>query len=130
VRLLLNEMWSPTIAIELRKRRFDVIAINEPASESRYAGLPDDQVLARAQEDARAIVTDNIADYEKARRDWESRGSAHHGVIYALNPPFNRHEGSGVIGQMVKSLEHFLSSPDAAEEPLNRVHFLRAARGN
>lgn len=130
MKLLLNEMWSPTIAIELRKRHFDFIAINEPASVSLYAGIADDQVFARAQEDSRAIVTDNIADYEKACRDWETRGSAHHGIVYALNPPFNRHRGSAVIGQMVNSLERFHSSPDAAEEPLNRVHFLRAARGN
>jgi hypothetical protein len=31
VRLLLDEMWTPTIALELRKRDFDVIAISEPA---------------------------------------------------------------------------------------------------
>ena len=130
MRLLLNEMWSPTIAIELRKRRFDVIAINEPDSEPRYAGIADDQVFARAQEDARIVVTDNIVDYEKARRDWETRGSTHHGVIYALNPPFNRHRGSAVIGQMVRALELFLSSPPVGEEPLNRAHFLRAAPGS
>jgi len=27
VRLLLDEMWTPTIALELRKRELDVIAI-------------------------------------------------------------------------------------------------------
>ena len=122
-------MWAPTIAVELRKRHFDVVAINEPDSAVRYAGIADDQVFARAQEDARVVVTDNIVDYEKARRDWETRGSAHHGVVYALNPPFNRHRGSAVIGQMVRALELFLSSPAAAEEPLNRAHFLRAAQG-
>ena len=123
-------MWSPTIAIELRKRRFDVIAINEPDGALRYAGIADDEVFARAQEDTRIVVTDNIVDYEKARRDWETRGSTHRGVIYALNPPFNRHRGSAVIGQMVRALELFLSSPAEGEEPLNRVHILRAAPGS
>jgi hypothetical protein len=75
-----------------------------------------------------AIVTDNIADYEKARRDWESRGGRHHGVLYALNPPFNRHHGEAVIGQMVKALSRFLSSPDAAQEPL-RAYPGRAVAG-
>jgi hypothetical protein len=127
VKLLLDEMWTPTIAVELRKRNFDVIAVSEPAHAARYAGITDDDVVARAQSDGRAIVTDNIADYEKARRDWESRGKVHHGLIYALNPPFNRHRGDAVIGQMVKALSRFLSSPDASHEPLDRAHYLREA---
>jgi len=127
VRLLLDEMWSPAIAIELRKRGFDVIAINEPGHAERYAGATDDRVFARTQEAGRAIVTDNIPDYERARRDWESRGAAHSGVIYALDPPFNRHRGNAVIGQMVKALEQFLSAPEAADDPSSRVHYLRSA---
>jgi len=127
VRLLLDEMWTPTIALELRKRDFDVIAISEPAHAGRYAGIGDDQVFARAQEDGRAVVTDNIADYEQARSDWESHGQAHHGLIYALNPPFNRHRGERVIGQMVSALAHFLRTPEAAREPFNRAHYLREA---
>jgi predicted nuclease of predicted toxin-antitoxin system len=127
VRLLLDEMWTPTIALELRKRDFDVVAITEPAQAGRYAGIADDEVLARAQKDCRAIVTDNIADFEQARRDHESRGQIHHGLLYALNPPFNRHRGERVIGQMVNALAHFLASQDAVHEPFNRAHYLRIA---
>lgn len=121
MKLLLDEMWAPTIAVELRKRGFDVIAINEPAHAGRYAGAPDHEVFARAQDDGRAVVTDNISDYEKARLDWEARGTAHHGLVYALDPPFNRHPGDAVIGQMVRAVEHLLSSPDAQAEAPNRV---------
>ncbi len=127
MRLLLDEMWTPTIARELRKRNFDVIAINEPVHAGRYAGISDDLVFAHAQDDRRAIVTDNIADFELARLEWESRGQIPHGLLYALNPPFNRHRGERVIGQMVNALAHFLSSQDAAQEPFIRVHYLRAA---
>jgi hypothetical protein len=126
VRLLLNEMWAPSIAVELRKRGFDVVAINEPAYARRYAGVTDDLVFARAQKDGRTVVTDNIVDYEKARREWETRGVDHHGLIYALSPPFNRHRGDAVTGQMVKALADFLSSPAAAQEPFNRTHYLRS----
>lgn len=126
MRLVLDEMWTPTIASELRKRGFDVIAIGETEQRSRYAGIPDHEVFARAQEQARTIVTDNVPDYEQTRRDWESRGSSHHGVIYALNPPFNRHRG-GAVGQMVRALEHFLRSAPAQADPFNRIHFLRTA---
>lgn len=130
MKVILDEMWTPTIALELRKRGFDVIAINEPAHAGRYAGILDDDVFARAQEDGRSVVTDNIPDYESARLDWEAHGTAHHGVIYALNPPFNRHHGDAVIGQMVKALEHFLSFPEAEEQPFDRVHYLRPAPGS
>ncbi len=126
MRLVLDEMWAPSIASELRKRSFDVIAISEAEHTSRYAGIPDHAVFARAQEHGRTIVTDNVADYEQARRDWEARGSSHYGVIYALNPPFNRHRG-GAVGQMVRALEHFLGSAQAQADPFNRVHFLRTA---
>lgn len=126
MRLLLDEMWTPTIAVELRTRHFDVVAINQPAHAGRYAGIPDDEVFAYAQEDGRALVTDNISDYEKARLDWEARGLAHHGLVYALDPPFNRHWGEAVIGRMVKALEHFLASPDTEAGANNRVYYLRA----
>jgi hypothetical protein len=120
-------MWTPTIAVELRKREVDAIAITEAPHAVRYAGVSDDEVFARAQEDGRAIVTDNVADYEKARRDWETRGRTHHGVVYALDPPFNRHRGDAVIGAMVRALAHFLESAEAGVEPFNRAHYLRAA---
>ncbi len=88
MRLLFDEMWTPTIALELRKRGFDVIAISEPAHAGRYAGISDDEVFMRAQDDGRAIVTDNIADYEQTRREHENHGRTHYGLLYALNPPF------------------------------------------
>jgi hypothetical protein len=49
-----------------------IVFRSEPTHAGRFAGISDDQVFARAQEDGRAVVTDNIADYEQARRDWES----------------------------------------------------------
>jgi hypothetical protein len=119
-------MWSPAIATELRRRGHDVVAINEPDAARRYAGIPDDEVFAKAQEDGRAIVTDNVADYERVRADWESRGTGHYGVVYALDPPFNRHRGTAVIGQMVRALDRFLTSGEG-EAPLNRSHVLRSA---
>jgi hypothetical protein len=122
VKLLLNEMWNREIAGELRRGGHDVIASQEP-EHSRYAGIPDGEVFELAQQEARAIVTDNVADYEKARLDWETSGRSHHGVIYALNPPFNRDRGTAVSGQMVRALDAFLRSDPAPQLP---VHYLRA----
>jgi predicted nuclease of predicted toxin-antitoxin system len=125
VKLLLDEMWTTTIARELRKRGLDVVTISEPACAGRYAGVSDDAVFVRAQADGRTIVTDNVADFELARRDWESRGRPHHGIVYATDPPFNRHRGERVIGQMVTALAQLLSSSHASDDPFNQTHFLR-----
>jgi hypothetical protein len=129
MKLLLDEMWTPAIAQELRRRGFDVVAINEREQAARYAGVPDDVVFARAQHDGRTIVTDNISDFELARRSWESSGHVHEGIINALNPPFNRHRGKALVGAMVRALEYFLRSPAAQPRPFNRVHYLQRAPG-
>jgi hypothetical protein len=57
-------------------------------------------------------VTANVPDYEKARLD--------------RRHTFYRHLGE-VSGQMVKAVEHFLSSPDAEARALGSVHDLRTA---
>lgn len=124
MKLVLDEMWNAAIATELRRRGGDVIAIQE-AESVRYAGIPDNAVFALAQQEARTIVTDNIVDFERARLDWETTGRSHHGVIYALDPPFNRHRGNAVIGQMVRALHGFLGSDDARSATPPPVHYLR-----
>lgn len=131
MRIVLDEMWSPAIAVELRNGSFDAIAITEAEHAGRYAGVADEIVFARAQEDGRTIVTHNVPDFENVRLAWEARGGGtHNGLIYALNPPFNRHRGNAVIGQMVRALDRFLHSAEAQADPFNRVHFLREARSD
>ncbi len=85
--------------------RDDVIAAQEPAHRGRYGATPDDVVFERAQEDGRAVVTDNIRNYELARSAWEARGISHHGVVYALDA--------------------LLDGASMLPRPLNRAHYLR-----
>lgn len=63
-----------------------MIAATEPEHAGRYSNTPDPVVVERAQDDGRAIVTDNVADYEAARLAHETTGEPHHGVVYALAP--------------------------------------------
>lgn len=62
MRLLLDEMWSYEIAIQLRRRGHNVIAATEREHAGRYSNTPDPVVFERAQDDGRAVVTDNVAD--------------------------------------------------------------------
>jgi len=126
VRLLLDEMWSPEIALQLRRRGHDVIAATEPAHEARYGNLADDVVFERAQEDGRAVVTENVADFERARIAFERAGGQHSGVVYALVPQFNRNLGAGVIGAMVRALDRLLGE-HPEHVPQNLVIYLRRA---
>gem|GEM_PF-4445081 len=60
VRLLLDEMWSPDIAEQVRRRGHDVIAVAETMD---LRGLPDDLIFAIAQRNGYAIVTENVIDF-------------------------------------------------------------------
>jgi len=126
VRLVLNEMWSSAIARQLRERGHDVVAATELPR--RYRGVPDHEFFARAQEDGRAIVTDNIGDYEPLRLDCERRGQRHHGVIYALSPAFDRHHGEAIVGLMVRALEQLVYTLPPAQGPADTAHWLQRAR--
>lgn len=127
MRLLLDELWSPAIARQLRGRGFDVIAAIEPEHARRYAGTDDEVVFAQAQADRSVIVTDNVADFEAARSGWEtSQESEHFGLIYAVDPPFNRHRGQAVVGHMVLALADLLRT-NVGDDLRGQVHWLRPA---
>ena len=124
MKLVLNEMWSAKIAVELRRRGFDVISATETGAASRYSGVPDDVVLLRAQEDGRAVVTDNIADFSAIHTAAQARGQTHPGIVFALRPHFDRSQ-AGIIGAMVRALEQFLRFQLDRGPLTNQVHYLR-----
>ncbi len=124
MKLLLDEMWSSEIAVQLRLHGHEVIAATEPEHEARYRGIPDDELFARAQEDGRTVVIDNVGDFEPIRLDDEQEARPHFGVAYALAPGFDRHRPGRVTGRMVRALETLLlASP--GREPTSVAHFLR-----
>jgi hypothetical protein len=110
VKLLLNEMWSSEIARRLRARGVDAVAATELPL--RYRGVPDHDVFARAREDGRAIVTDNVPDFATLVADAAGRGEAHPGVIFAVRPAFDR-ANPRIVGRMVRALEALAASEGA-----------------
>jgi len=121
VKLLLNEMWAAEIARQLRRRGHDVVAATERPG--RYRGVPDEEVFARAREDGRTIVTDNVPDFAVLLADAASRGEHHHGVVFAVRPAFDRAR-PGVVGRMTLALDRLLCEG----EPIRGARFLRAGR--
>ena len=121
MKLLLNEMWSAEIARQLRDRGVDALAATE--APRRYRAVPDHDVFARAREDGRAIVTDNVRDFATLVADAASRGESHPGVIFAVWPAFDR-SNSRIVGRMVRALEALVDSDDA-DQVAGGAAFLR-----
>lgn len=58
--LLLDEMHAPIVAVELRKRGHDVIAV---ADNAELRGMSDDELFRWAGVQHRRIVTENVKDF-------------------------------------------------------------------
>jgi predicted nuclease of predicted toxin-antitoxin system len=128
VKLVLDEMVPPVIAEQLRRRGVDAISAVEPAHAGRYAAAHDAAVFARAQEDGRTVVTDNVADFELVCTTWEqTHDEPHHGVLYAAGAAFNRHRAATFAGQMVRSIHYFVKTLPPDAEPFNRRQYLPPA---
>jgi predicted nuclease of predicted toxin-antitoxin system len=106
MKLLLNEMWSTEIARQLRRRGFDVVAATELPR--RYRGVPDHEFFRRAQEDRRAVVTDNVRDFATLVAERASRAEPHCGVVFAVRPAFDRSHPD-IVGDMTRALTSLLS---------------------
>jgi hypothetical protein len=119
VKLLLDEMLAPVIARELRARGHDVVAVAE------YAGrqsLPDPEVMALAQTEHRAIVTNNVRDFRPLHHDAiVPGGSGHFGMIFM---PGNYRRTRADIGRIVIALEALLVKYPGERDLANGVAWL------
>jgi hypothetical protein len=102
--LLLDEMFSDTIAQQLRAKGHDVQAV---VADPSLASLPDDQILARATTAGRALVTANIKDFMPLDARYRAAGQEHAGLILvsAMAFPQNRSFTSAVISALVALLD-------------------------
>jgi uncharacterized protein with PIN domain len=116
VKILLDEMWSPEIARQLRSRGFDVVAVVE-RSDLRSAS--DDDVLAVARLEQRVLLTDNVRDFRRIVAAFADENS-HAGLILTDRRRFNRHDPR-VIGPIVTALSVLL---DEDPDLTNREYWL------
>ncbi len=85
MKLLLDEMLSPRIAVELRQRGYDVIAVAESAHLRR---LPDDDLFELAIREHRCVVSRNIADFRRLAIATLHAAQTHPGLILVSNRRF------------------------------------------
>ena len=113
MRLLLDEMPTPAIAIALRKRGIDIIAV---ADKPLLRASSDANVVDHAATTGRAVVTEDIGDFPVLATQWESAGRRHSGLIYTSPKRFNR-ASPAYPGNAIGALATFVDDPPVTGEP-------------
>ena len=103
---LLDEMLSDDIADQLRKRGRDVLAV---VADTGLVGLPDDQILAQAAAQDRALVTANIKDFMPLDAQYKASGRQHAGLILISTKTFPQNR---TFTAVVDALAALLARPD------------------
>ena len=119
MRLLLDEMYAPAVAAELRARGHDAASLHDPAY-AHLGGAPDPDVLAAATSEDRVLVTENVRDYRPLEGELLAGGSGHAGLIYTSNRQFPRGDPA-TTGHLVLALD---ALPRAEPDLHNRSIFL------
>jgi hypothetical protein len=85
--LLLDEMFSPAIAVELTSRGIDCRAV---AADVLLRAQSDLEIFDTGLLEGRVIVTNNVPDFESLRRAREAFGGELPGLIYTSDLTFPR----------------------------------------
>ena len=83
--LLLDEMFTDDIAQQLRTKGCDVISV---VAHPALVGLPDDQILAYATTEGRALVTANVKDFIPLDTRYRAADQSHAGLILVSTKTF------------------------------------------
>jgi hypothetical protein len=119
LKLLIDEMYPPAIAEQLRERKHDAEAVTE---RPELRGLADTNIFAVAQQEQRAVVTENIGDFSVIADGYDQRGQAHYGLVFV--PPGGYPRGrASTIGRMVRELDG-LSGEHPGVEPTSMRRWL------
>lgn len=119
MRLLLDEMYPPAIAEQLRSRGHDVAAVTE---RTELRALPDAAVFAEAQQQRRAVATENVADFIPLANQADQRGQPHFGLVL-IDPSRYPRGARRTIGSLVKALDRLLAGYPA-DDPTSARHWL------
>ena len=108
VALVLDEMFAPAIAAQLRKRGFDVVAV---ADDPQLRSMSDSELYQWAAEQDRQIVTENVKDFSPLAR----REATRPGLLFTSTRTFPRSRRS--IGLLIAALDGWLRRGDAGSRP-------------
>jgi hypothetical protein len=107
ITLFTDEMIDPRLAVDLRRRGYDVQSCQEAGRNNR--GISDQRQLSYATQQGRAILTFNRRDYRRLDRAWRAAGRPHTGIIV-----------SGVVSDFAELLQRVKLHLDTVE-PADQV---------
>jgi hypothetical protein len=107
--LLLDEMFSPAIAVELTSRGIDCRAV---VADALLRAQSDLEIFDTGLLEGRVIVTNNVPDFESLRRAREAFGGELPGLIYTSDLTFPRTRA--YVPRLVAALETAAFSHEAA----------------
>jgi hypothetical protein len=116
LKLLLDEMYPSVVAERLRARGHDVVAVTE---RPELRSLADVDVFRVSQDERRAVVTENVADFVGIADSVDEHGQTHFGFVLT-NPVKYRRGHPRTIGRLVTQLDLLLR-----EHPGDRATSLR-----
>jgi predicted nuclease of predicted toxin-antitoxin system len=102
VKALLDEQLSAQIAVLLRQRGYDVVAVVDRAD---LVGRSDRMILEVASSELRAVVTDNIKDFRPLAAERLARGQGHGGLILL---PTSRTRTRAAVAALADAIESVL----------------------
>lgn len=108
--LLLDEMFSPAVAQQLRDKGHDVLAV---AAEPALRALDDAELYEWARLHRRRVVTENAKDFRPLL--WREEGEAGPGILLTSSRTFPRSRRS--VGLLVDALDSWLHKSDILSRP-------------
>jgi hypothetical protein len=110
VALLLDEMLSPAIAVELGRRGHDVVAV---AADPQLRSMTDPELYEWAVTQNRRLVTENVKDFRRLLAADSERAVP--GVLFISSRRFPRSRHA--LGSVITALESWLNQPGAVGRP-------------
>jgi predicted nuclease of predicted toxin-antitoxin system len=107
VRLLLDEMYAPSVAEALRAEGHDVVAV---AAEPSLRGAADEDLLVYAAGASYVVVTENVVDFAAIAAGWLTQGRPHAGLAFTTPKRFNRARRA-YPGNLVVALRELVRDP-------------------
>lgn len=93
-------MFPPSLAAELTERGHDCVGV---AADAELRESSDEELLSAAVAAGRALVTNNVVDFERLRRTLLESGSAVPPIIYTSDRTFPR--GWKFVGRLIAALD-------------------------
>jgi len=101
VKALLDEQLSPQLAVVLRQRGYDVLAV---ADREDLLGRSDRIILEVASSELRAVVTNNVKDFRPLAAERLARGQAHGGLILLPSSRIRTRAAVAALADAIESL--------------------------